>query len=77
MTKIYFPAAGTDWRTVAARDAGFDPDGLQAAVDYARTNESSMDRDVLRALTEKRAFAEPPPWGDIILRVKIRKKYRW
>ncbi len=66
MSKAYFPAATSAWETVSAEAAGFDAAGLGAAVDYALANESSMDRDVLRALTEKRAFAEPPPWGDII-----------
>jgi hypothetical protein len=66
MTQPYFPPAAADWDTAQPSDTGFDADGLKAAVDYAIANESSMDRDVLKALTEKRAFAEPPPWGDII-----------
>ena len=66
MNNPYFPSLGPDWKTASPNDAGFDPEGLKAAVDYAIANESSMDRDVLKALTEKRAFAEPPPWGDII-----------
>ena len=66
MSNAYFPTTDTTWETISAEAAGFDSAGLKAAVDYALANESSMDRDVLRALTEKRAFAEPPPWGDII-----------
>ena len=67
MTQSYFPPAGAaEWETAQPTDTRFDPSGLKAAVDYAIANESSMDRDVLQALTEKRAFAEPPPWGDII-----------
>jgi CubicO group peptidase (beta-lactamase class C family) len=66
MTISYFPGTGTGWDIISASDAGFSTDGLKSAVDYAINNESSMDRDVLKALVEKRAFAEPPPWGDII-----------
>ena len=65
MSTPYFPGPGADWETISAADAGFDADRLRGAVDYALANESTMDRDVRRAL-ENKAFAEPPPWGDII-----------
>jgi hypothetical protein len=66
MSNLYHPPVTGAWETTPTTDAGFDANGLRAAVDYAIANDSSMDRNVLKALTEKRAFAEPPPWGDII-----------
>lgn len=65
MSTPYFPGPGDTWETITPAEAGFDPDGLKAAVDYAITHESRMDRNVQRAL-DNQAFAEQPPWGDII-----------
>lgn len=66
MTTPYYPKTNADWEVQSPEVAGLDPAAIKTAIDYAIANESSMDRDVLKALTEKRAFAEPPPWGDII-----------
>ncbi len=65
MTTPYFPGRGDDWQSVTPANAGFDPDGLADSVAFAIRNESVMDRDVQRAL-ENKAFAEPPPWNEII-----------
>ena len=65
MALPYFPGPGRDWQTVGPAEAGMDPDGVEAAVAFAVENESTLDRDIQRAL-ENRAFGEPPPLGDII-----------
>jgi CubicO group peptidase (beta-lactamase class C family) len=65
MSTPYFPGTGSDWANIEPAAAGFDAGRLRDAVDFAIANESSMDRDVQKAL-ENRLFDEPPPWGDII-----------
>lgn len=55
----------------APGDAGLDPDGLAAAVAYARGNESAMDRDIARALAGGH-FSEAGPDGEIIGPVRPR-----
>lgn len=62
---LYFPGSGDDWERISPTDAGFDAGKLKAAVDFALVNESTMDRDVQRAL-ENSLFGEPPGLGDII-----------
>ncbi|HUG15656.1 MAG TPA: serine hydrolase [Thermomicrobiales bacterium] len=37
----YFPAAGDSWERQRPEDAGFDPDALQAAVNFALANETT------------------------------------
>ncbi|MBM86294.1 MAG: serine hydrolase [Rhodospirillaceae bacterium] len=66
MCTLYFPPKTGDWEIVDPARAGFDPTKLEAAVAFVLENESVMDRDVQKALVEQRAFAEPPPLGDIL-----------
>ena len=60
---MYVP--GNRWLTASPAEAGFDPDGLAAAVAYAQANESTMDRDIGKAL-DGGHFSEPLPDGEII-----------
>ena len=65
MTGPYCPGPGAGWERCEPADAGFDAGGMEAAVAFARGHESTLDRNIRRAL-ENRAFGEPPPLGDII-----------
>lgn len=56
--------------SVSPAEVGFDPDRLAGAVAYARANESSMPRDIGRALSTH--FSEPLPDGEIIGPVRPR-----
>lgn len=64
MTNYVPPQAGP-WRQIAPEQAGFSPDGVQAAIDFAIAHESSMNRDIGQAL-EGGHFSEPLPEGAII-----------
>ena len=57
----YFPTTDQAW----ASERAFWREQLQPAVNFALENEAKLDRNIQKAL-ENRAFAEPPPWGDII-----------
>lgn len=60
-----------DLDVAPAREAGFDPDRLAAAMAFAQANGSAMDRDIARAL-EGGHFCEPMPDGEIIGPVRPR-----
>ena len=60
----YCPSPQT-WETVAPENAGLAPDGVRAAVEFARKNESQMDRDIGRALASGH-FSEPMPDGEVL-----------
>lgn len=61
----YCPQSGKPWKTVSAAEVGLDPDGVQAAVEFALQNESQMDRDIGRALGSGH-FSEPLPDGEVL-----------
>ena len=63
--RTYVPGGDDDWERITPRDAGFDPRGLEAATAFAVAHESTMNRDIAKAL-EDGHFSEPPPLGDII-----------
>lgn len=63
--QTYFPPAAGTWDAVSAKDAGMSEGGVVNAVRFAQDNESSMDRDVGRALASGH-FSEPMPDGEII-----------
>ena len=60
-----------DWGTVPAAQAGFDAEALCAAVDFCVTNESTMNRNIGKAL-EEGYFGEPWPIGQTMGPVKNR-----
>ena len=62
---------GADWARADPADAGFDANLLAEAVAHARANESSMDRDIAKALSGGH-FSESGPDGEIIGPVKPR-----
>ena len=64
----YFPTAGEDWESSGSSWS----EQLQPAINFALSNESKLDRNIQKAL-ENRAFAEPPPWGDIIGKTRSRE----
>ena len=64
----YFPDNDADWEPIEAKR----PKELEKAINFAIENESILDRDIQKAL-ENRAFAEPPPWGDIIGKTRPRE----
>lgn len=59
------------WETVGIAEAGFDADALAHAIEFCRTNESNMDRDIGKALAEGH-FGEPWSIGKTIGPVKDR-----
>lgn len=61
----YFPPKGEAWEAVPPADAGLDPGRVEAIIRFACDNESTMDRDIGRAL-ETGHFSEPMPDGEII-----------
>lgn len=61
----YYPGPGSAWETVDAADAGMKPAAVAAAVAFAESNESGMDRDIAKALASGH-FSEPWPDGEII-----------
>mgnify|MGYP001276141724 CR=1 FL=1 len=66
--QVYFPDEDSNWASSSSsRYMDF-----QRAVDFALKNESTLDRNIQKAL-ENRAFAEPPPWGDIIGKTRPRE----
>ena len=64
----YFPTTDQEWSSERA----FWREQLQPAVNFALANEAKLDRNIQKAL-ENRAFAEPPPWGDIIGKTRPRE----
>lgn len=62
---IYFPPAEGRWERHSPRRAGFSVQGLERAVAFAIDHESTMDRDIGRALHSGH-FSEPMPDGEII-----------
>ncbi len=74
-TLDYFPAAGEAWQTVAPRDAGFDPDGLAAAIAYADAHECTWPRSMYLDSGEYVGTAyveEKPPYNEVIGEVRPR-----
>ena len=65
---VYFPEVGNKWDHVTPPLAI----DFQPAINHALGNESVLGRDIQKAL-ENRAFAEPPPWGDIIGKTRPRE----
>lgn len=55
----------TGFESVPPHEAGFDPDRLSDAVAFAVANESTMDRDIGKALAGGH-FSEPLPDGEIL-----------
>ena len=66
--EIYFPDIESHWEPISRSSSV----NFELAIDHALTNESLMDRDIKKAL-ENRAFAEPPPSGDIIGKTQPRE----
>jgi CubicO group peptidase (beta-lactamase class C family) len=66
--EIYFPDIESHWEPISRSSSV----NFELAIHHALTNESLMDRDIKKAL-ENRAFAEPPPWGDIIGKTRPRE----
>lgn len=56
----YFPPPGSQWERRGATEAGFDPQRLADAVDFAVANEVAWERDVRKQI-EKDVAAEPYP----------------
>lgn len=59
------------WDTIGAEEAGLDADALEQIIDYARVNESTMNRDIGQALADGH-FGEPWPIGEVVGPVKNR-----
>jgi CubicO group peptidase (beta-lactamase class C family) len=59
----YFPARG-QWESRSAKQLGFDPKALQAAVDFARAHESDQNRDTAADL--KATFGKREPYYRIM-----------
>jgi CubicO group peptidase (beta-lactamase class C family) len=66
----YWPKPG-DWQRTTPDAVGLDEAALAQAVAFAVDHESSMDRDIGRALEEGH-FSEPPPINEVIGPVKDR-----
>ncbi|MBI1779606.1 MAG: serine hydrolase [Proteobacteria bacterium] len=64
MSSPYHPGPGADWAKADPASAGFDPEGLEAAIDYAKTHETSWSRDIRSQLIA--GLFEPPPYNEII-----------
>ena len=64
MSQSYFPGPGTDWGHTTPREAGFDPDRLQASIDFSVANETDWPRDVRNRISA--GHFEPPPWNEVI-----------
>ncbi|MEM1047430.1 MAG: serine hydrolase [Pseudomonadota bacterium] len=62
---IYFPPGDGTWETIVPEKAGLDPAAIKAAKTFALDHESTMDRDIGRALATGH-FSEPMPDGEII-----------
>lgn len=60
----YLPAPDA-WETIDPADAGFDVGRLAEAIAFAKKHESTMDRDIGKALAGGH-FSEPLPDGEII-----------
>lgn len=60
----YWPRA-EEWQRLAPHAAGLDEAAIGRAVDFAIAHESSMNRNIRRAL-EDGHFSEPPPINEII-----------
>jgi CubicO group peptidase (beta-lactamase class C family) len=63
----YTPGAGADWQQTDASQAGFDPERLREATDFALATETTWPRDLGAAdnvpgLTD----IEPPPWNKVL-----------
>lgn len=54
----YFPGRGEVWKTIDAKKAGFDPELLQKAVEFANENEYSGSKDLRVAILQ--GFAHEP-----------------
>ena len=65
MVNSVYPARGV-WRQGDAREAGFDPDVLQQAVDFAQRAETTWPRDLSQGLNADPTSREPPPWNEVI-----------
>ncbi|MDH3731938.1 MAG: serine hydrolase [Gemmatimonadota bacterium] len=59
----YVPGAGDDWERRDPADAGFDPAGLAAAIEWALANETSMPSDPGQYLRDR---FEGQRWQDIV-----------
>lgn len=59
---LVFPSA-TDWPTRSPREAGFDPEALQAAVDYTLAHETAMPGDPGQYLRDR---FEGQPFQEIV-----------
>lgn len=71
---MYFPSK-TAWQTIAASEAGFDPDKLAAAIAYAQDEaETPWPEDLSQGLGSGGDESEPPPWNEVIGPTKPRGK---
>jgi len=61
----YFPPRDGAWDRLSPADAGLTQSGVDGAIAFAVAHESSMDRDIGRALSGGH-FSEPLPDGEII-----------
>ena len=71
----YVPPAGDAWRTIAPREAGFDPDRLAAAVAFANAHECAWPRSMYLDSGEYVGTAyvqEKPPYNEVIGEVRPR-----
>ena len=55
---VYYPGGWGTWDTRTAAEAGFDPDRLEAVVQYARDNANQDSRDLAAVITE--SFSSEP-----------------
>lgn len=65
----YFPGSGTDWKSKTPEAAGFNPDTLQSAIDFAIANESENPKDLEKA--HYQGFGREP-FGDPVGPFKVR-----
>lgn len=66
----YFPES-SDWHRVSPSDVGLSAQAVGTAVDFALSHESTMDRNISKALTDGH-FGEPWPVSKIVGPVKDR-----
>lgn len=61
---LYAPPPGDAWERADPAASGFDPAGLQTAVDYAWTHETNWSRDIGEML--EKGYFERAPWNEAL-----------
>jgi CubicO group peptidase (beta-lactamase class C family) len=74
-TETYLPPANGDWATLPPAEAGFDPAALDAAIAFAKANESPWPRSLYYPdgrYVGNVEWNETGPWSEIVGRVAER-----